>query len=75
MMKSTTRTLTLAVALTLGAGAFDQGMMPAKTADTAKGKAFVDDKGMTLYTFAKDTKAGDMMGDGVLNGAWHIATP
>jgi len=130
MMKPAVRTLTLAVALTLGAGAFAQGMAPAKTADTAKGKAFVDDKGMTLYTFnkdtagksacngpcttnwppmmagataaatgewtivtrddgtkqwaykakplytfAKDTKAGDISGDGFLNGAWHMATP
>ena len=30
-------------------------MAPAKIADTAKGKAFVDDKGMTLYFFDKDT--------------------
>jgi predicted lipoprotein with Yx(FWY)xxD motif len=29
-------------------------MAPAKTADTSKGKALVDGKGMTLYTFDKD---------------------
>ena len=29
-------------------------MMPAKIADTAKGKALVDGKGMTLYTFQPD---------------------
>jgi predicted lipoprotein with Yx(FWY)xxD motif len=29
-------------------------------------------KGMPLYTFAKDTKAGDMMGNGV-NNVWHVA--
>lgn len=28
-----------------------------------------------LYTFAKDTKAGDVTGDGFLNGAWHVAAP
>jgi predicted lipoprotein with Yx(FWY)xxD motif len=28
-------------------------------------------KGMPLYTFAKDTKAGDMMGNGV-NNVWHV---
>ncbi len=28
---------------------------PAKTADTSKGKALVDAKGMTLYTFDKDS--------------------
>ena len=32
-------------------------------------------KGKPLYTFAKDTKAGDTHGDGFLNGAWHIAKP
>lgn len=32
-----------------------QGMEPAKVADTAKGKTLVDAKGMTLYTFDKDT--------------------
>jgi hypothetical protein len=103
---------------------------PAGTADTAKGKALVDAKGMTLYTFAKDTdgksacngqcainwpplkvadgsaatgaytvvtrddgskqwaykgkalytwikdtKPGDITGDGFMNGNWHIAAP
>ncbi len=32
-----------------------QGMDPAKVADTAKGKTLVDAKGMTLYTFDKDS--------------------
>ena len=32
-------------------------------------------KGKPLYTFAKDTKPGDANGDGVFNGAWHIAKP
>ena len=32
-------------------------------------------KGKPVYTFAKDTKAGDTNGDGFLNGAWHIAKP
>ena len=31
--------------------------------------------GKPLYTFVKDTKAGDTMGDGFLKGAWHIAKP
>jgi len=38
-------------------------MAPAKIADTPKGKALVDSKGMTLYTFDKD--AG---GKSVCNG-------
>ena len=32
-------------------------------------------KGKPLYTFKKDTKPGDINGDGFLNGAWHLATP
>jgi predicted lipoprotein with Yx(FWY)xxD motif len=32
-------------------------------------------KGKPLYAFKKDTKAGDINGDGFLNGAWHLATP
>lgn len=36
---------------------------PAMTADTAKGKALVDAKGMTLYTFDKDS-----MGKSACNG-------
>jgi predicted lipoprotein with Yx(FWY)xxD motif len=31
--------------------------------------------GKPLYTFVKDTKPGDMAGDGFLNGAWHVAKP
>jgi predicted lipoprotein with Yx(FWY)xxD motif len=32
-------------------------------------------KGKPLYTFAKDKKAGDITGDGFLNGTWHLAQP
>lgn len=32
-------------------------------------------KGKPLYTFKKDTKPGDANGDGLLKGAWHLATP
>src|SRR5262245_13014169 len=31
-------------------------------------------KGKPLYTWAKDTKPGDVTGDGV-NNVWHIAAP
>ena len=31
-------------------------------------------KGMPVYTWAKDTKPGDVTGDGVAN-TWHIAKP
>lgn len=32
-------------------------------------------KGKPLYTWSKDTKPGDITGDGFLNNAWHIAMP
>ncbi|MBI3699347.1 MAG: hypothetical protein HY242_02730 [Afipia sp.] len=32
-------------------------------------------KGKPLYTFKKDSAAGDVNGDGFLNGAWHLAKP
>lgn len=31
-------------------------------------------KGMPLYTWAEDTKPGDITGDGV-KGVWHVARP
>lgn len=42
-----------AVAFTAG-GANAAALEPAKMADTSKGQAWVDDKGMTLYVFDKD---------------------
>ncbi len=41
--------------LSLGASAALAQSAPAATADTAKGKALVDSKGMTLYVFDRDT--------------------
>jgi predicted lipoprotein with Yx(FWY)xxD motif len=41
--------------LASGPAARAQGMEPARTADTAKGKTLVDAKGMTLYVFDRDT--------------------
>lgn len=32
-------------------------------------------KGKPLYTWSKDSKPGDITGDGFLNGAWHVAQP
>jgi predicted lipoprotein with Yx(FWY)xxD motif len=39
----------------LATGAVAQTAAPAKVADTSKGKALVDAKGMALYTFDRDT--------------------
>jgi predicted lipoprotein with Yx(FWY)xxD motif len=126
------KTFAAVAALTLftSAGALAQAAAPAKVADSSKGKIYVDAKGMSLYTFdkdsagksacngkcaenwpplmaaanakasgdwsvvtrddgkkmwaykgkplytfKKDTKAGDVTGDGFLNGAWHLAKP
>jgi predicted lipoprotein with Yx(FWY)xxD motif len=32
-------------------------------------------KGKPLYTFKKDMAAGDVNGDGFMNGVWHMAKP
>lgn len=32
-------------------------------------------KGKPLYAWVKDTKPGDITGDGFLEGAWHVAQP
>jgi predicted lipoprotein with Yx(FWY)xxD motif len=32
-------------------------------------------KGKPLYTWVRDTKPGDMTGDGFNNNTWHVATP
>jgi len=53
-------------------GAADEGDYTVITrADGAKQWAF---KGMPLYTFIKDAKPGDRLGDGV-KGVWHLAKP
>jgi len=57
------RTFAAIAALTLMLSASAASAQMLKTADTAKGKTFVDTKGMTLYTFDKD--AG---GKSVCNG-------
>lgn len=48
------RTTLAAMALMASVGCALAQTAPAKTADTAKGKALVDAKGMTLYVFDKD---------------------
>jgi len=62
------RTIVLTGILLIGAAAAAQSqmMMPAKVGDTSKGKALVNEKGMTLYVFDKDK---DAPGKSVCNGA------
>ena len=47
---------------------------PAKTADTSKGKTLVDAKGMTLYTYDKDTTAGKSSCNGPCATNWPPLT-
>lgn len=56
-----------ALALMLASSAASAQML--KTADTAKGKTFVDSKGMTLYTFDKDA-GGKSMCNGPCADNW-----
>jgi len=59
--------------LMAGAGAKEAGAWTIVTRDDgAKQWAY---KSKPLYSFAKDGKAGDVTGDGLLNGAWHVARP
>jgi len=65
------RAIATAALLTLlvsGASAWAQ-TAPAKSADTAKGKALVDAKGMTLYVFDKDA-AGKSNCNGACTQIW-----
>lgn len=55
MSKFKTFAAVAALTFVTAAAALAQAAAPAKVADTAKGKAYVDAKGMTLYTFDKDS--------------------
>jgi predicted lipoprotein with Yx(FWY)xxD motif len=59
MMNRTFAAAAAAVLLCTSSLALAQ-MMPAKIGDSAKGKALVDGKGMTLYTFDKDAGGKSM---------------
>jgi len=69
MMIALAAGLTLCAGLILSAKAEDYG--PFKTMASAGGEVLTDAKGMPLYTFAKDKKPGDMMGDN-MKGVWHV---
>jgi predicted lipoprotein with Yx(FWY)xxD motif len=60
-----------AIVMTTAFGALAQAATPAKTAQTSKGATLVDAKGMTLYTFAKDS-AGKSACNGPCAVNWPI---
>jgi predicted lipoprotein with Yx(FWY)xxD motif len=68
MISKTFSAITAAAFICASSLAFAQ-MAPAKFADTAKGKALVDGKGMTLYTFDKDA-GGKSMCNGPCADNW-----
>jgi predicted lipoprotein with Yx(FWY)xxD motif len=69
-----TKTITAVIAaavLSFGAsGAFAQMSEPAKVADTSKGKALVDAKGMTLYILDRDNVVGKSTCNGQCATNW-----
>ncbi len=63
--------VTAGVAVSLFAGiAFAQMPEPIKVADTSKGKVLVDAKGMTLYTWDRDTTPGKSTCNGQCATNW-----
>jgi len=79
MLMKTIAATVLALALAGATAADAQTPMPAKVADTAKGKALVNAQGMTLYVFDRDT-AGKSTCNGPCAQNWpprtlfHFAT-
>lgn len=70
-MKRTVPLSAAAIVLSLGTSiAFCQSAAPAKIGDTTKGKALVDEHGMTLYTFDSDVTPGKSNCGGKCAGNW-----
>jgi predicted lipoprotein with Yx(FWY)xxD motif len=70
MSKSFVFPLALAAALAMSSVAMAQTAQPASTADTSKGKALVDAKGMTLYVFDNDKTPGKSACNGPCATNW-----
>ena len=58
----------------LKVSASTQGLVHWSAIDRGLGSTQATYKGHPLYTYAKDSKPGDVNGDGV-DGTWHIARP
>jgi predicted lipoprotein with Yx(FWY)xxD motif len=69
MIHATTRTLFAAIAMSAAATTFAYATSPAQTAATSKGSALADTRGMTLYTFDKDSD-GKSACNGPCAGNW-----
>jgi predicted lipoprotein with Yx(FWY)xxD motif len=70
-MKKTIAVTAVSVVLLFGTSiASSQIAAPAKIADTSKGKALVDEHGMTLYTFDRDDTPGKSNCGGKCAGNW-----
>jgi predicted lipoprotein with Yx(FWY)xxD motif len=70
-MKKTIAITAVTVILSLGApGLLAQMSVPAKVAETAKGKSLVDIHGMTLYTFDRDNTPGKSNCNGKCAANW-----
>jgi predicted lipoprotein with Yx(FWY)xxD motif len=78
VMKATMVLTAIAIVLFVGTSiASSQTSVPAKVADTSKGKTLVDANGMTLYTFDRDNTPGKSACDGKCAVNWppFTATP
>jgi predicted lipoprotein with Yx(FWY)xxD motif len=61
--------------LTVAAGATPQGPVKLGTVSRPEGTVQVTYRGLPLYTFASDKKAGQVKGEGLKDvGVWHAAT-
>ena len=61
--------------LTVAAGVTPQGPVKLGTASRPEGTVQVTYRGLPLYTFASDKKAGQVKGEGLKDvGVWHAAT-
>lgn len=69
MLKSIFRLTVVAMALSATAMTYAHAADPAKVAESSKGKTLTDAKGMTLYTFDKDT-AGKSACNGPCATSW-----
>jgi predicted lipoprotein with Yx(FWY)xxD motif len=69
------RTFAAVAALTFILASSAASAQMLKTADTPKGKTFVDAKGMTLYTFDRDSGGKSACNGPALKIGWRCSLP